>query len=68
MRSSWALARVEKGKAVARRREINLGTKGKVCACVHVCILSKYTYSRQSFSYETHREAVKFLFVNCSLE
>jgi hypothetical protein len=49
MRSSWALAKEEKGKAVATRRETNLGTKGKVCACVHMCILSKSTYSRQSF-------------------
>lgn len=47
--SSWALAKEEKGKEVARRRETNLGTKDKACTCVHMCILSKSTHSRQSF-------------------
>jgi hypothetical protein len=49
VRSLWALAKEEKGKAVARRRETNLGTKGKVCARIRMCILSKSTFGRQSF-------------------
>jgi len=37
------------GESGSKKKGDKLGTKGKVCACVYLCILSKSTYSRQSF-------------------